>query len=100
MVEDMTQYVQFRKVMAYEDMLKYCIASLNAVAIIKFVFFLRLNKRISKLIMVFKVCTLHPRTVRMLYQPSMLAYYLVKYPPKCTLASTAGGSLIEYLNNQ
>ena len=48
--QDITQYVQFRKVATLDDILKYSVAFMNMVVILKFVFLLRLQERMSDLL--------------------------------------------------
>ncbi len=50
MKADKNTYVQFRKVMTYDDSYKYGIAFLNMFAVLKCIFMLRLNTRIAKLL--------------------------------------------------
>ena len=48
--QDITQYVQFRKVATLDDILKYSVAFMNMVVIVKLVFLLRLQERMSNLL--------------------------------------------------
>ena len=48
--EDITQYVQFRKVATIDDVLKYFVAFMNLVVILKLVILLRLHQRMSDLL--------------------------------------------------
>ncbi len=49
MNQNKNEYTQFRLVMTYDDTYKYAVAVLNAAAILKGVFSLKLNNRIAKL---------------------------------------------------